>query len=59
MLLQEIRDKDASSIHSLFAQVKDVDPVYEMDLSERMGRTSSKEQYAYIYRSNKLEVGLK
>ncbi|XP_063710563.1 deoxyribonuclease-1-like isoform X2 [Symsagittifera roscoffensis] len=56
MLLQEIRDKDASSIHSLFTQVKDVDPVYEMDLSERMGRTSSKEQYAYIYRSNKLEL---
>ena len=56
MLLQEIRDKDSSSMYALFDKIKEVAPEYKMAMSERLGRTSSKEQYVYLYRSNKLKV---
>ncbi|XP_075250980.1 deoxyribonuclease-1-like isoform X2 [Convolutriloba macropyga] len=56
MLLQEIRDKDSSSMYALFDKIKEVAPKYKMAMSERLGRTSSKEQYVYLYRSNKLKL---
>ena len=56
ILLQEIRDKDESSIWALLADIDNVQQQYQMELSARLGRTSSKEQYALLYKSDKIEV---
>ena len=58
MLFQEIRDAAAPfAIDSLLASLQsDVSPSYRMVLGPREGRTASKEQYAYIYRSDRVSV---
>ena len=45
IVLQEIRDKDASGFYKLCGML----PEYSCNISSRAGRTSSKEQYGIIY----------
>lgn len=54
--IQEIRDSSGTAIKTLMEDVKEKNPSYEYVIGERLGRTSSKEQYAYIYNSEKVEL---
>lgn len=55
LLVQEIRDKSETAIYELLDQVNAlVDDPYALLLSDRLGRTWSKEQYALLYRPSKL-----
>jgi len=62
ILIQEIRDGKGNAIKELLNQVKikaatlDKNAQFKMVLSPRLGRTSSKEEYAYIYRSDKVSL---
>ena len=56
LLIQEIRDSQGSAITRLFAAVNSTTKPYDYVLSPRLGRTSSKEQYALFYRSDRLSV---
>ena len=53
--IQEIRDKSGRAIHALEHEVDALGRDYETVIGPRLGRTSSKEQYAYLYRSDVLE----
>jgi len=57
VLIQEIRDATFTAIFELLDEVNAAtsDP-WAMELSDRLGRTSSKEQYAYFYRTSKYSV---
>lgn len=52
ILIQEIRDASGEAILQLLAPLTD----YSLNISERLGRTSSKEQYAFIYKKNKISI---
>ncbi|MBN1433058.1 MAG: lamin tail domain-containing protein [Methanomicrobiaceae archaeon] len=54
--IQEIRDSSGTAIEILMEKVKEKNPDYEYVIGERLGRTSSKEQYAYIYNTEKTEL---
>jgi len=54
ILIQEIRDISGESLIQLLDMVNSVIP-YGMVASERLGRTSYKEQYAYFYRLDRLQ----
>jgi len=54
--VQEIRDKSGTAIQKLLTMVDAENSNYRLILGERLGRTSSKEQYAYFYNSSKLEL---
>jgi len=59
ILIQEIRDSSGRAIKKLLRMVNANRPTaaqYAMVISKRLGRTSSKEQYAFIYRSDILQV---
>ncbi len=57
ILFQEIRDSSQTAIYALMEQLNTATGgQYEMSISDRLGRTNSKEQYAYIYKSAKLSV---
>ncbi len=47
--IQEIRSKEQNVIPALLNLVNDEDTKYDYVISERLGRTSSKEQYAFVY----------
>jgi len=53
ILIQEIRDKKGTAIQKLLQEVKRTETNFDMVLSERLGRTRSKEQYAFFYRTDK------
>jgi endonuclease/exonuclease/phosphatase family metal-dependent hydrolase len=56
-LIQEIRDSSDTAIHQLLAEVNSMGQgTYAMALSARLGRTSSKEQYAYFYKTSIVSV---
>jgi len=46
--IQEIRDKSGKAIKDLEVAVDDLGENYDFIIGPRLGRTSSKEQYAYI-----------
>ena len=49
VLIQEIRDADGDSIQILLNELNDVTNLrYQMVISSRTGRSTSKEQYAYF-----------
>lgn len=49
-LVQEIRDSTGESIHKLVAKLNEkTGKKYQVALSERLGRTNSKEAYGFIY----------
>ncbi len=55
--IQEIRDATETAIAVLLAQLNAAsEDAYAMALSERVGRTVSKEQVAFFYRKAKLEL---
>ena len=50
-MIQEIRDSAQTALPELVDKVNEVSSVrYDFVVSERTGRTSSKEQYGYIYK---------
>ncbi len=57
VLIQEIRDSSETAILELLEELNESthDP-YAMQISDRLGRTSSKEQYAFFYRPSQLSV---
>ncbi|XP_062614587.1 deoxyribonuclease-1-like [Saccostrea cucullata] len=55
ILIQEIRDVSGESIQQLWQMVNATRP-YGMTISERLGRSSYKEQYAYFYRLSSLQL---
>ncbi|WP_292471351.1 endonuclease/exonuclease/phosphatase family protein [Methanolobus sp.] len=54
--IQEIRDKSLTSLPALVELVNSDGSQYNYVVSERLGRTTSKEQYAYVY--NTLTVSI-
>ncbi|XP_048741682.2 deoxyribonuclease-1-like [Ostrea edulis] len=55
ILIQEIRDVSGEAIQQLWSMVNTTMP-YGMTISERLGRSSYKEQYAYFYRLSSLQL---
>ncbi|WP_300669863.1 endonuclease/exonuclease/phosphatase family protein [Desulfoluna sp.] len=53
--IQEIRDKSGQAIKALEKEVDALGQDYQVVLGPRLGRTASKEQYAFMYRSETLE----
>ncbi|XP_078485040.1 deoxyribonuclease-1 [Ciona intestinalis] len=57
IMIQEIRDSAGTALPELVTDVNAVSSVpYSYVVSPRTGRTSSKEQYGYIYRADKVTV---
>ena len=54
--IQEIRDKSGTAIAALEAKVDSLGQDYRTIVGERLGRTSSKEQYAYMYKASSVEI---
>lgn len=50
--IQEIRDKSGTAFRELMQEL----PEYDYVISDRLGRTSSKEEYAYIYKKSRMNV---
>ncbi|XP_053393070.1 deoxyribonuclease-1-like [Mercenaria mercenaria] len=52
VLIQEIRDASGDAIEQLLDKINEKSPenTFAMKLSPRLGRSSSKEQYAFLYR---------
>jgi endonuclease/exonuclease/phosphatase family metal-dependent hydrolase len=55
-LIQEIRDTNDASINALLKQINGKSDNYRMILSDRLGRSNSKEQYGFFYNKNKINV---
>ena len=57
ILIQEIRDISETAVYELLDLVNaESNGEYSLLLSDRLGRTSSKEQYAYFYKTKVLSV---
>ncbi|CAH1793476.1 unnamed protein product [Owenia fusiformis] len=59
LLIQEIRDASFTAIFQLLDEVNRNDPTgdeWAMELSDRLGRSTSKEQYAYFYRVSLVSI---
>ena len=54
--IQEIRDKDQTALPKLVNLTNTNDSDYVYIVSERLGRTTSKEQYAYIYNNQTVKL---
>jgi endonuclease/exonuclease/phosphatase family metal-dependent hydrolase len=54
--IQEIRDSSQTALPKLVDMVNADGSQYQYVVSERLGRTSSKEQYAYVYNSNTVQI---
>jgi endonuclease/exonuclease/phosphatase family metal-dependent hydrolase len=54
--VQEIRDKEETAIYKLLSKVNRDRNEYALVVGPRLGRTSSKEQYAIFYRTSLLEM---
>jgi len=52
LLIQEIRDSSGEAIEELLTRVNEKNPgkTFSMEISPRLGRTTSKEEYAFLYR---------
>ena len=53
--IQEIRSADQNLMPEFVKIINSRGPEYQFLISPRLGRTVSKEQYAYVYRTNALE----
>ncbi|RUS70755.1 hypothetical protein EGW08_021487 [Elysia chlorotica] len=56
ILIQEVRDKSGSSISKLWQSLNETGSPYGLVHSERLGRTSYKEQYVFFYHADKAEL---
>ncbi|CAB1065534.1 deoxyribonuclease gamma (precursor) [Olavius sp. associated proteobacterium Delta 1] len=54
--IQEIRDKSGTAIEELEAAVDALGVDYEYVIGKRLGRSSIKEQYAFMYRTDTINV---
>jgi len=54
--IQEIRDSSGTALPTLVSLVNSDGSTYDYVVGERLGRTSSKEQYAYIYNRNTVQL---
>lgn len=55
VFIQEIRDSDDTAIYDLLQRLNQQSSKnYQIIVSERLGRTASKEQYAYLYNPDKV-----
>jgi hypothetical protein len=55
VFIMEIRDSDDTAIYELLERLnKQSSKNYQIIVSERLGRTTSKEQYAYLYNPDKV-----
>ena len=54
--IQEIRDKSQTALPALVDTVNSDNSQYDYVVGERLGRTTSKEQYAYIYNTQTIEL---
>ncbi|WP_440952067.1 exonuclease/endonuclease/phosphatase family protein [Methanococcoides sp. FTZ1] len=54
--IQEIRDASQTALPELVDLVNNDGSQYDYVVSERLGRTTSKEQYAYIYNTQTVEI---
>ena len=50
LLIQEVQDKTEKSLYSLLAAVNERPIEFKLIASPRLGRSDSKEQYAFFYR---------
>jgi endonuclease/exonuclease/phosphatase family metal-dependent hydrolase len=55
-LIQEIRDTKDDSIKQLLAKINGKSDNFRMIVSDRLGRSNSKEQYGFFYNKNKIQV---
>ncbi|XP_041371591.1 deoxyribonuclease-1-like [Gigantopelta aegis] len=58
ILIQEIRDSKETSLDSLLKTLNRIEPddPFKAEVSERLGRTNSKEQYGFLYRPSRVSV---
>ena len=57
VLIQEIRDKSGKSIKKLLKKLNENNQnTFKLIISKRLGNSSSKEQYAYIYNHKKVNI---
>ncbi|XP_002737107.1 deoxyribonuclease-1-like [Saccoglossus kowalevskii] len=57
ILIQEIRDSSETAILRLLAEINRAsDNKYSIEISDRLGRTHSKEQYAFFYRTDSVNM---
>lgn len=56
ILIQEIRNADGSAILDLMEEINKEENLYSLSISSRTGRTTSKEQHAYIYKKELISV---
>jgi endonuclease/exonuclease/phosphatase family metal-dependent hydrolase len=54
--IQEIRDSSGTAVKALEKAVDSIGDNYDVIVGPRLGRTSSKEQYAFIYKSHVIEI---
>jgi endonuclease/exonuclease/phosphatase family metal-dependent hydrolase len=54
--IQEIRDSSQTALPALMGLVNSGGSQYQYVVSERLGRTSSKEQYAYVYNISTVQL---
>lgn len=54
--IQEVRSKEQNVIPTLLSYVNDADTEYDYIMSERLGRTGSKEQYAFVYDTKTVDL---
>ena len=54
--IQEIRSKEQNVIPALLNLVNDADTTYNYVISKRLGRTTSKEQYAFVYNTKTVNL---
>jgi len=54
--VQEIRDKEETAITKLLSVVNGTGNDYALVVGTRLGRTSSKEQYAFFYKTSSVEM---
>ncbi|MBA7503859.1 Deoxyribonuclease [subsurface metagenome] len=54
--IQEVRSKEQNVIPTLLNYVNDANTNYDYIISQRLGRTGSKEQYAFVYNTKTVDL---
>jgi len=54
--IQEVRSKEQNVIPTLLSYVNDANTNYDYIISQRLGRTGSKEQYAFVYNAKTVDL---
>jgi len=54
--IQEVRSEEQNVIPTLLSYVNDANTNYDYIISQRLGRTASKEQYAFVYNTKTVDL---